>query len=231
MHRHVRTNSKFGEKGDLSRSPLPLRGFNPLRPLFSKAFAFGCNFVALEGGIRIRKAVLSNWLMDVENLRLAPAAANATNAVRVSAYTRAAYTPRGIPGTFVGVFPVHPSTSSASTRSVIDNHRHRGVPGTPINIYIGTIRIHSDTRTTIGRSRAIAIRPNTLAIVQGMRVIALVPLRRLLHSMARLVEDGLANKRLEGLSRLGFDHVRNSFSGRDSRNFWRSLRLHGFESI
>ena len=169
--------------------------------------------------------------MDVENLRLAPAAANASTAVIVSAYTRVTFTPRGIPGTFVGVFPVHPSTSRASTRSVIDNHRRRGIPGTPINIYIGTIRTHSDTRTIIDNSRAVAIRPTALAAVPGTRVAALVPLRRLLHGLAGLVEDGLANKRFEGLSRLGFDHVRSSFGGRNSRNFRRSVRLHGFESI
>ena len=145
MHRHEQTNSKFGEKGDLSRSPLPLRGFSPLRPLFSKAFAFGCNFVALEGRIRIRKAVLSNWLMDLENLRLATAAATASTTPVVGAYTRSAFKPRGIPGTFVGVLPEHPSTRSASTRSVTDSHRHRGVPGTPININIGTISTHCDT--------------------------------------------------------------------------------------
>ena len=131
------------------------------------AFAFGCDFVALDGRIGIREAVLNNWLMDRENLRLAKAAATASTTSVVGAYTlradlitritKAAFNHRGAPGTFIGVLPEHPSTRSASTRS--DTDSHRGAPGTPIHINIGTVFTHTDTDNSNIANRAVTTRP------------------------------------------------------------------------
>ena len=147
--------------------------------------------------------------MDLENLRLALAAATASTTSVVNAYMprasliirviKAAFNHRGAPGTFIGiVISIH--TSSVSTRSVTDSHR--GAPGTPIHINIGTVSTHTDThshRGAPGIDKAIianwaaSTRTNILTAVKGGRAVAFVPLRRSLSSTAWLVVDGLVN--------------------------------------
>ena len=86
MHRHVLANYKFRNSGHLSRPPRPLRALGSNRQLLPRAFALRYDFVATEGRIRSRKAVLDYRLVHLEVLRLAQVAATTSPTSGVTPY-------------------------------------------------------------------------------------------------------------------------------------------------